>query len=443
MGIVGKLLGRLARGKSNAETPPFSTRGWETLAGYADWQKAGGVWEDYSKSQLLDIGAKHSLVYSCIQAIASRVPEAPLEVGQETEAGWQPEPDHYLNGLLARPNKLMSGGDVLQFLMANLLSAGEAYLWELRDEAKVIEELWPIPSSVCEPHWTNNTAQPIDYFTVQQGKGEKALRIPSVNMTMLRFIDPRNYQQSLGPLQAASREYQTDEGRQDYVIEMLKNLNVPGLAVFTEAPLPEKQKSALKAKLSDVVGPGKRGSTIHIGGKGGRLEAIAPLKDLDWPGLNAIDETRICATFKTPPVVVGARVGVEKSAQFANYSTALWHFYTGTMRPTWTFLAQALTRGLVVNEPMEEKKGVVLRFNLDGVQGLQEDGDKKADRSVKLFQVGLATMGQAVEMAGLPAMEESDPLYASRYMPMNLLRVDKAEPDPEELEHLPKEEEAQ
>ena len=436
-----RLLHRL-RGKSNAETPPHTTQGWESLGVYTGGQPADGVWKNYSEAQRQDIAAKHALVYACISAIADRVPEAPLEVGRDEADGWKVDAGHYLNGVLAAPNVIMTWADVERFCVANLLAAGEMYLWELRDDAGQIAEVWPLPAAWVTPVWTDSTDVPIARYEIPQ-QGKDPLRIPVVNMTYARFIDPRNYKQSLAPLTAASREVQTDMGRQDYVIEMLTNLNVPGLAVFTEKPLTTQQQADLKAKLADVVGPGRRGSTVHLSGQNARVEAIAPLKDLDWPGLNAIDESRICAAFKVPPVVVGARIGVEKSAQFANYSTALRHFYTGTMKPMWLFLGSALTRGLVVQEPLEDDKAVELRYDLTDVQGLQEDSDKRAERATSLFSTGVATLGQAVELAGLPAMDSEDPLYVARFMPLNMVRVDVADTDVPAADHMPDDEGAE
>ena len=436
MGYLGRVL-RAVSGKSNAETPPHTTQGWSVLGQYIGGD-SDGVWKNFTEAQLLDILRKHALVYACIEAVADRVPEAPLEVGHGTGDDWKVDDTHHYNELLARPNALMSWSDVEQFRVANLLATGECYLWKLRDDAGDVVELWPLPSSWINPVWSDDTAAPIGRYEVPQ-QGKDPLRIPAMNMVHIRYIDPGNYKKALGPLQAASREYQTDSASQDYKMEMLTNLAVPGVAVFTDKALTKDQQAALKTRLHDIVGPGKRGSTIHLSGQNARLEAIAPLKDLDWPGLNAIDESRICAVFKVPPVVVGARIGIEKSAQFANYSTALWHFYTGTMKPMWLFLADATTRGLVVNEPAEEDKALLLRYDLTDVLGLQGDLDKRAARAVDMLAGGVATVAQAVVLAGLPPLEGDDPLHDARYMPMNMQRIDNAPAAVPDAPHLPDE----
>lgn len=436
-------LGRALRGKSNADTPPHQVGGWEVLSGEATWLKADRVWQDYSEAQRLDLAKKHALVYGCIAAIADRVPEAPLEIGRWTKDGWEADEHHYLLDTLRRPNVLMSYADLISMVMANLLASGEAYLWEVREPGSLlITELWCLPSHWVTPEWTDNTQQPIARYKVQQRKGKPPIYLPAQDVTYIRRTDPANLRASLAPLAAAAKDVQLDMSQRDYVMEMLTNLQVPGLMVKGKHAFTPTQEKDLRAKLIDRVGTGKRGSLLIMGGADFDLDMMAPLKDLDWPGLSTMSESRICMTFKVPPIIVGARVGLEHST-YANYESALRHFYRGTMVPVWQFLATALARGLLWNEPTEDDKSLEMRCNTDDVEALQEEAAQRSTRAVTLLHGGVTTLGQACELAGVDAPEDED-LAGSRWMPMGMQRIDiEPEPPPPAPPRSPEEQEAE
>src|SRR5258708_12531177 len=45
------------------------------------------------------------------------------------------------------------------------------------------------------------------------------------------------------------------------------------------------------------------------------------LRDLEFPDLRAFSESRICAALQVPPILVGAKVGLDRST-FTNYAEA-------------------------------------------------------------------------------------------------------------------------
>ena len=149
----------------------------------------------------------------------------------------------------------------------------------------------------------------------------KALRVPPADMTVVRFPDPAHPGRACGPLMAAARDVQLDDERENYLAEMLANLKAPGLVLYQPDGWTPPQRDAARAVLADTVGRGQRGSPLFLEGESARVDMIAPLKDLDWPGLTSLNETRICATFGVPPIVIGLRSGLEHGT-YANFEQA-------------------------------------------------------------------------------------------------------------------------
>jgi HK97 family phage portal protein len=423
---AGKLLGRAGlrvAGKALASEPEHGWGGWEALTGTIAMKKSGDIWKTFTEADLLALQKRHAVIFACIDAISSRIPEADLVVGKEGTNGWEVDTKHPLNRVLKAPNPMMDQADLEVFTAANLLSSGEAYLWKLRNGLGEVAEIWPIPAAWATPKWTRKSDKPISHFEVKTAKGKKTFDIPPEDVVFIRNVDPANIYASLSPMNAALRDVQTDEGRQDYVIEMLTNLKVPGLVIKSgKTALSPKQRKALRTELEDLIGATKRGSPLLIEGEGAGVEAVAPLKDLDWPGLADMSEARICAVFKVPPILIGMRVGLNRST-FANYQEAVRSFYRGTMSPFWKRLAAAMTRGLIITEEGEADKDLELRFDTSNVEQLQEEATVRADRAVKLFHAGVITLGEAAEMAGVDKPEEDD-TAGMRVLPMSLIRID-------------------
>ena len=167
--------------------------------------------------------------------------------------------------------------------------------------------------------------------------------------------------------------------------------------------LTQRQRDDLRAALADTSVRGKRGSPLVLEGDAD-AEMIGAAGDMDWPGLTALSESRICAAFGVPPILVGARVGLDRST-FANYEEARRSFYAETLRPLWRMMESALTAGLLRAEGHAEEE---LFYDLDGVQELQEDRDKRAARGREGWKSGLLTRNEARVAGGYEPVPEGD-----------------------------------
>lgn len=369
--------------------------GWQVLDGFfarmQKWSAGGGVWERYTDSQLGALYRNTAIIYACVRKIAVTMAEAPMKIGFEDRAGvWKDTPDHPLMAVLARPNDIMGTHEFVQYFTQALMLTGMSFIWEKRASRGNPLELWPLPSGwVTIVPSRAGGGRVIEKFQVYQ-EGRQDQDVVVEDMTMLRLPDPTTLIRGAGPTIAAARDIQIDQERENYLIEMLVNLKVPGLVVKSPKTMVPKQKEALRARIRDMIGRGRRGNEFLLEG-GMELELTNPLKDMDWPGVSGLSETRICASYGVPPIVVHLRSGLERST-YSNYEWALRAFYTGTMAPLYVVVADALTRGLLQSEGDDKHK---IYFDTSEIIYLQEDLLKQTERTVKEFQGGLITRNEA------------------------------------------------
>lgn len=386
----------------------------------------GEIWGSLGTKGKEQVYRTHTIVYACVQRIVRAVLEAPMVVGKENNDGqWEADQNHDIMNLVYRPNGQISYGDLLEFHVSHLLLTGKSFVWKWRDNSGKVAELWPIPSSWAHaipftgPADENEIRRFIAGFVVRV-PGRAAVPVRCEDMVYSRLVDPSTFVEGVGPLEAAHHDYTLDRERENYLVEMLHNLHVPGMILRQEDAWTQQQREDLKAVLAEAIGPGRRGKPLTISGKDAGVEFPAPLKDLDWPGLTNLGETRICAAFGVPPLLVGCRAGIQTSALSGpNYEAAEKVLYRGTVTGLWEKNAHVFTKGLLEIEGDSEYE---LRHDTTGVRALQRDLKDAKDIAVGLWEKGLITRNEARELVHMPPDPEEDRggVYA---MPVSLVEV--------------------
>lgn len=400
MGIIGWVKNRLS-GKSVVADAQAGRYGWGALA-TGDAAKDATGWDTLSSADRETYAEKASLVFNCINYIATSAVEAPIGVVEHPGDGeFEFLESHPVHGLLQQPNEYYSQRMLVQFLIWRLLSTGEWDLWKWRN-AYEVKELWPLPTSWVKVH-TGKGNELVKGYSIKQGGRNKDIPVAIEDMGRQWFPHPGSTWKAFGPLHGLSRDVQIETRRQDLLGELLDNLNVPGSQVRSDGTFTPKDRQRIRQVLTSRFGQGGRGRHLILGG-GAYLEILNPLKDLDAQGLMAVTEPRICGAFGTPPVLVGARIGIEHST-YSNYEEARTSFYRETMVPLWRGLEDGLTKALLTDEGEE---GYRVAFDLRVIRELQEDLTQETERAVSLYQGGLSTRNEAREIAGLTELEEEE-----------------------------------
>ena len=382
--MEARVLNRLAVmfGKANGDITDFSG-----FTSGLDLTKSDDVFRHLGTDELEDVYCKQAVVYAVVRKIYTALSEAPLKIGRETSDGFEEVPHHFAE-VIKMPNPEMSWSDFIAHYVSHLLTTGKSYVWEIKNGAGLIEQIIPLPSSWVNEDRSSNGK--LLKFVLDTGGGGTT-EIEPEDMVKVWFPDPSNIRRACGPLQGAMRDVQTDDERENYMVEMLTNMKAPGMVLFQPDGWTKPQKDAAKRTLQNDSGRGARGGPLFLSGDNATFKMEAPLKDLDWPGLTSLSETRICSTFGVPPMIIGLRSGLEHGT-FSNMETATRTFYQGTLPPLWIMLEDGFTRGFLFNEG--ESEDLVMRFDTSNIPELQENRNDQSERMRDEFTSGLITRNE-------------------------------------------------
>lgn len=390
MGIFGRLFGKTLPNDLQG------TRGWETLIKYScgdTWEDADEVFGKASAALCEKAYANHALIAACAKLRANVAAQPRLEIGMESadSEAWEPVKSHPLLDLINSPMREISRSKLIKSAVIAHGLTGLGYIWKIRNKSRSqVVALFPLPTSWVTPVRAKDSERYFKAYRVQNQKESVDVN----DMATLRDPDPRNPSRGIGFVEQAWRAHVLDMERESYQGEVTKNLKHPGTVISTEKPVPEDQREKARTEFRDRFGRGKRGEIAFLGGNA-KIEIMNPLKDMDWPGLTGLSETRICAAAGVPPILIGARAGLDRST-YSNYEQAKKAFYLSTMAPLWEDIADDLTLSF------QDELGSALRFRFryDALPEFQGDENQKATRVIQLFSAGLMPWPVAVKELG-------------------------------------------
>jgi HK97 family phage portal protein len=389
---LGASFSIMAKARGSEDLTPVGS--WDVLWGTDVMKSASEIWKSYSKSQLEKIVSLSSVVFSCIRKIATSAPEAVPHVVVGYDEDMVYRDDDPILSILRNPNPYMSYDDYVGTVTAHLGIYGESNTLEVPDAIGGLAEIYPIPKSWISENRDRNGN--LTSYSISMPKLRKPIKnIPIEAVTTLLLPDPANPFTGLGPLQAATRPYQLEDEMDDYLAEMLHNMTFPGPIIKRQAKWEEPQKDEVRKLFRDMFGKGHRGKDplFLSGGKDAAIEYLAPLKDLDWPGLRGLTETRICSVFGVSPILIDLRSGLERST-YENVAQADRKFYRQTMSAMWRALASGWTRGFLRGrEGVADDRRIIL--DTSNVVQLQEDQNEKSTRIRGEFNDGIITLNEA------------------------------------------------
>ena len=348
----------------------------------------------------------NEVVYACVREIASTAAEVDLRV--EDGAG-RPQPGHGLQRLLGRPNPEQSGFELIEALLTDLLVYGNAFLLKQRGPeggtGGGIEALWKLrPDRVQIVAGERRLVAGYVHRV-----GDRETRLAAESVIHLRLPDPANDLWGLSPVRAAARQIDTDSEASRFVEAFFRNAAVPFGII--------KLKRALRGGEPEASRIGRRWSERFRGLLGrfqvGVLDADADFQrigltqeEMAFPELRAQTEARICAAFRVPPVLVGVKVGLDRST-FSNMAEARRFFWENTMLSLYRRLAEKLNAELTP-EYGPRPEGLRVAFDFSQVAALRESRESIERSALAGLRAGALTVNDARRRLGLEPIDDGD-----------------------------------
>jgi HK97 family phage portal protein len=336
---------------------------------------------------------KNEVVYACIQEITSSLAEAPI---QALDSEMMPVDSDMTVELLKRPNKHMSGYEFWEITVNHMYLSGNAYWFKLKTGRGKVKELWPLrPDRMRVVPDVDNFVS--HYVYNIDGKNH---RIAKEDVLHFKFCNPTNEHIGMSPLRPAVRQIATDNDATDFSKVMLQNGGVPSGILRIPEPLSREARQRIKSQWKQAYGGDGRGEIAVLEGDTEFEQISMDMQSLAFADLRAISETRICMIFGVPPILIGAKAGLDR-ATYANYKEARESFWEETI----SALQRRLTAKLET-DPDLNPRGRTFKFDLTMVPAMADQRQQKFNNAVMAVQTGIMTIDEARAEIGLEPLDE-------------------------------------
>lgn len=357
--------------------------------------------------------SRNELVYACIEELATSAAEPRIAAYRRTAAGLERLDQHPIIDLLERPNPFTDRFSFWATVIMHLSLAGNAYAEKVRSRAGRVVELW-----LWRPDWVRVVPDPerfISHYVVQVGG--QSYRVEPRDMVHFKTRHPLDQHYGMPPLMAAVGRVDIDNYMRRFVAAFFENAGVPmGLLNVEKALRPDEKREIQESFRRQFGGPSGWWRLMVLEGSQAKFEPMGMSlgsRGLVLPELDEITETRICMVFGVPPILVGTRLGLQRST-YANYREARASFWDETLIPLYKSLAARLNLSLV-----PEFEGVdEVQFDLSDVQALREDQDAVHERARRNAAAGLWSIEEGRVATGREPRPSPDDHFL---LPLNLV----------------------
>jgi len=276
---------------------------------------------------------------------------------------------------------------------------------------------------MLDPQQAKGSDNFIDHYDYHvNGKKEKLLPEDVVHF---RFgLDPHNIRKGLSPIKTLMREIFTDDEAANFTAALLRNAGIPGVVISPrEGSLQSDQDlQNTKKYIKERFSGDKRGEPLAT------MDAVkveqfgfSP-QQLDLSKLRKIPEERVTAALGIPAAVVGFGSGLENTKVGATMRELREQAYENGIIPMQRFMGDDIATQLLSDyEP--DPDSIKVTWDYSQVRVLQEDENKKAERTGMLWEKGLITREQGKQALGYETAP-ADQVY--RY-PFNVVLVSEKE----------------
>lgn len=374
---------------------------------------AGALYPDASYVSSASAGyGRNELVYACIRERAENLPQSTLRV--YPEAGGEALDDHRLRRLLANPNPVTTEFQFFELSVTYLDIAGNCYWLIVRGRDGLPSELWPLRPDLIRI-FPSSSPRVWDYGYVVDPSAQvrsttDIVPIKRGDCIQIKYPNPLDQYFGQPPLRPAARAISLDNAATDFTDTLLRNYAVPGVAVTTLDAIDDELVTVLRRQWKRSFSGDKAGSPAFLQAGMDVKPLGMSLRDLEFPDLRAVSESRICAALDVPPILVGAKVGLDRST-FTNYGEARRQLWEEAIFSLQRRFGDPVTARLLPEFSGVGRQRVRLGWDNSAVLALQETETAKWDRATNALARGGLTLNDFRRTVGLDPVDGGDVFY--------------------------------
>lgn len=360
----------------------------------------------------------NEVIYALISKRAKAMSEAPLWVYKDEAEYPEEMSDHPIRKLLKRANRGI--GEKMFWQITSIYRDIAGFCaWEIeRNNLNEPIKMWPMRPDWCS--FLRGEQKPLRAIRYQP-YGLPPADIPVENLFIVGNFDPlwpmlKFYSPTMNALESIN----VDNSMTDFLLDFVKHgAKFSGLLSVAQT-IDENTALDYKRRFRDSHGGTQNWSDPLVLGLGAKYESMQMnFRDMAFPELDARTESRICMSFEMSPILISAKVGLDRST-YSNYEQANKAWYNEWVSPEWQIVADGFGEQML---PFyhEDTENYFCSFDTTDVRALNEDRSVMADRASKMYKDGLAKLNEAREEMGLDPVEgeEGEQFYKAPQIAVN------------------------
>jgi HK97 family phage portal protein len=361
-------------------------------------------WTDWRVDTAVREGYKiNPWVYRAIQLISQNGSSVPWVL---YNAEMNPQWNHPISKMLARPNPYFSRQRTMELLISWLELSGNAYLKKVKVNNRTVE-IWPISPDRIAPIPSRDPARFIDGYQVIEDGGREWAN-PDYNQETvihLKLTDPSNPYEGISPLMAAAKSVDLDNSQLDWNTSTMQNRGVVD-GVFTfKRPIDGNQAEGIMRRIMDKFG-GKKNARkpLVIGDDASYTRLSLNAIELDFLNSRKHNREEILSVFGVPPQLIG----IQDSSTYNNYAISMRIFWETTVMPLLDMVRDTLNHAMYDEIP----EGYSIGYDISEIAALRNNEEEKANIAKTYYEIGVPVSITNEKLAlGLPEYEGWDKVY--------------------------------
>ena len=360
---------------------------------------------------------KSEIVHACIRELAVSAASPRYYVQAPATGGGAVEiTSGLLYDLTSAPSPTSDWYSFIENLVTYLMVAGNSYVLKERNRSGKVSALYQLRPDRVRIIGGDHGAEGYVYTV-----GGKDYPIPREDICHLALPNPGGDLYGVSPLQVLARNVNLDLNMTDFAKVYFQNAGVPsGLLKLKRRLNTQEEASVIRSRWRSQFGGRNNFHRVAILDEDADYVPMAHSpKDMALPELHDLTESRICAVFGVPAILVGANVGLQRST-YSNYREARMAFHSETLEPMVNRILRHVNRNMFDEYPGNETLTVdwaEMRSGLD-------DREAMTSRVTGLFAGGIVTLNEAREQLGLEAVSDG----ALRRIPAGIFEIPEGSP---------------
>jgi HK97 family phage portal protein len=342
---------------------------------------------------------KNELIFACIMAKAKTAQQIALQV---LDGEGEPLEEHPLLDLIHRPNDYMNESDLWASVIIYQMLAGRAvYEIEYANRGTPIA-LWPL-----RPDWVKvkqRTDRPaIDYYEYCV-PGRQAVMLKPSQVLDFPLFDPLDRFKTYAPVLVAGRVGDVDNAATDLIKLIFENGGMPlGYLKTTQVITDDSVIEEIQSRWQARYGGWRNWIKPAVLDRDAEYQRLTMNLDdeMGFSNLDARDEARICMVLEVPPILVGAKVGLEHGT-YSNYETARRAWWEDTVLAMYGNYLDMIEYKLL---PLFGKSNLSIAWDTSKVFAFSENQNEAWKRATDAWNANAITLNQFCEEAGLEKIE--------------------------------------